>query len=674
MTKQSKLKMDCRVDYSLLAITLMLLIKRQGVKMDNQPVFSKLISYESLNIAFAKVLHNGGGAGGDGISLMSFAENAPKRLMQLSQELETQLYQTGPLRRFSVPKKSGGTRPLAIPCIIDRVVQTTLAIALTPLFEAEFEDTSYGYRPNRSVKQAVERVAFLRRQGFHYVVDGDIKSFFDEVPHDKLLNRLKNHVNDKNIIILLEKTLASFSPLKGLAQKGLAQGSPLSPLLSNLYLDSIDEAMEDTHIRIIRFADDFVVLTKTEQHAENALLKIAALLKEHGLELNPHKTKIVVFEEALKFLGHLFVGSVTMKSDEDEEIVPFETSAPLMRSVEIPLPSLAIGIAPLYVLEEGRVIEANHEAFVVSEAGRNLLSLPANLVGRIDVGAKAAITYEAQQLALAHDIVVSFLDGYGQTSGILAAPQQWNGQLHLAQARLSLDEKASLHHAKILVAGRIKNCHALLKRLNARRKNKKIAAFADKLFDIRKQSAIAASLNQLRGYEGQAGAIYWQAVDLCFLHGFELTKRIRREGADPINLVLDWLSSLLIRDVRAAALRAGLHTGFGTLHAARERGEACLYDMIEEFRAPLLEGLTLYIFNNRLVSEFDFYHENERLRVGKEAATRIIRAYEMWLSRAIINPKTGKKITWRALIHAQALEYKASLENCVDYQPYAMDF
>jgi CRISP-associated protein Cas1 len=504
----------------------------KGIKMVQQPQFSHLISFESLTLAFTKVLHNGGGAGGDGVTLMKFANDAPRRLLRLSQELKLGFYQLGALRRLNIPKKSGGTRTLAIPCIIDRVVQTALATALTPLLEEEFEEVSYGYRPNRSVKQAVARVAYLRRQGYKWVVDGDIKTFFDEVPHDKLCAKLQKHVEDQDIIALIAKILHSFGD-----EKGLAQGSPLSPLLSNLYLDSIDEAMEGKEVRLIRFADDFVLLTKTQHHAENALIKIAALLKEHGLELNLNKTKIVAFEEALKFLGHLFVGTLDRKTEEVEEV-------DVIAEVEKSSPPLAVGIAPLYVLEEGRRIEARHETFEVYEEARCLLALPVHLVGRIDVGAKVTLSQAAQELALAHEITVSFLDGYGQTIGIISAPMMHNGDVHLLQAKLALDEKARLRHAKIVVQGRIRNCHALLKRLNRRRKNEVVASFLDKLFDIRKICTISTSIHQLLGYEGQATALYWQGLNLCFLHGFSLNQRIRREGADPINLVLDWLSHL----------------------------------------------------------------------------------------------------------------------------------
>ncbi len=277
-------------------------------------LFQSAISVGALTAAFHKVLRNGGGPGGDGDTLQSFAQAAEARIARLSFELETGLYRPGPLRRVTIPKRSGGTRILSIPCVIDRVAQTAAATLLSDLLESEFEPSSFAYRPGRSARQAVARVAALRRQGWTFVVDGDIRAFFDEVPHKPLLGKLIAHVKDERFVDLVALWLRSFSD----EGRGLAQGSPLSPVLTNLHLDVLDEAFQNGPIRIVRFADDFVLLARTRPGAEAALARAANLLADHGLVLNLEKTRIVPFEQAFEFLGHLFVRSVEIETDRDD--------------------------------------------------------------------------------------------------------------------------------------------------------------------------------------------------------------------------------------------------------------------------------------------------------------------------------------------------------------------
>lgn len=687
--------------------------------------FQRIVSVPQLTAAWDKVSGNRGGPGGDGETLADFARAAEARIARLSFELEAGLYRPGPLRRIKVPKRSGGMRQLAIPSVVDRIAQGSAAMVLSELLEPHFEPASFAYRPGRSVKQAVDRVAALRRQGYRFVVDGDIRSFFDEVPHGPVLGKLGALVRDHRVIALVGLWLESFSAEK----HGLAQGSPLSPLLSNLYLDALDETFDNGPVRIVRFADDFVLLCRSRDKAEAALAQAAAFLQDHGLALNVDKTRIVPFEKAFQFLGHLFVRSVVSRLENeavttaDHDIPagtlpvaqravhpgPDDALAPAFESVADPaiaeddgaprrpglrlIPSpdrdplagvvvdrsaddFTAGLAPLYVLEPGRRLALDHEAFVVTDGGRRLLIVPAARVGRIDLGPEVEADDRSLRLAAAHRIPVAFLDGLGQPQAVLMPNDLSHAGLHLAQARDAIEPTRSVALARCLVSQRVRNARALLKRLNRRRKRSDVETACERMMLLARKAASAPGLDidQLRGIEGEAANVYWLALGGCLEHGFGLVQRREESGRNPVNAVLDFTASLLTRDMRAAVLRAGLHPGFGTLHAGADGREACVYDLVEAFRAPLAEALAVYLFNNRIIGHADYGAKAYTMRLSSAAGRKLVQTYEAWLARPVKNPRTGHSTSWRGLLLAEARAFASATIAQTPFTPYAMDF
>ena len=244
-------------------------------------MYNAIIAKENLRAAWEKVKRNAGGPGGDGTTLAEFETALDQRLDALRDQLKDGYYWPRPVRYLEIPKKRGGIRRLSIPSVVDRVAQTATALVLTPVLDAEFEDSSFAYRPGRSVAQAARRVALLRRQGYVWTVDGDIEAFFDTVPHDRLLSRLSRSVSCEHTIDLVSRWLEAY----GEAGRGLPQGGPISPLLANLHLDNIDEQIETGGVRLVRFADDFLLLCRSEAAAEQGLAKMTTLLAAAGLRL-----------------------------------------------------------------------------------------------------------------------------------------------------------------------------------------------------------------------------------------------------------------------------------------------------------------------------------------------------------------------------------------------------
>jgi Retron-type reverse transcriptase len=266
-----------------------------------------------LRSAFERVKENGGCAGVDGITVEKFDERVKKNIDTLRNELFTASYQPLPLLRILVDKGNGEARALSVPAVKDRVVQTAVLDVTRPLFEAEFEECSFAYRKGRSVKQAVYRIQEYYEDGYVWVVDADIDAFFDSVDHDILVKKVKKIIKNKDIIRLITlwvKAEVWDGKSVETLEKGLPQGSAISPILANLFLDKFDEELLRNGHKLVRFSDDFIILAREREGAVKALKLTNRILKQLSLKLD--ESDIVNFDDGFKFLGVTFLKSMTM--------------------------------------------------------------------------------------------------------------------------------------------------------------------------------------------------------------------------------------------------------------------------------------------------------------------------------------------------------------------------
>jgi RNA-directed DNA polymerase len=246
-----------------------------------------------------------------GRTVEAFFDDLDGNVEHLASTLCDGSYEPQAIRRVHIPKPgSSQLRPLGIPTVRDRVVQTAVRHVLEPIFEKEFASGSYGFRPGRGCKDALRQVDQLLKQGFVYVVDADLKSFFDTIPHDRLMTRLRERLADGRVLRLIASFLKA-GVLDGLQEwepeAGAPQGAVLSPLLSNIYLNPLDHQMAARGDRMVRYADDFVILCRSRAEAEQALAHVRQWCAAEGLQLHPDKTKIVdVRAEGFDFLGYHF--------------------------------------------------------------------------------------------------------------------------------------------------------------------------------------------------------------------------------------------------------------------------------------------------------------------------------------------------------------------------------
>jgi len=291
----------------------MLTALEQGVKGGKWfSLMDKVYAPGNLEAAYQQVARNQGAPGVDHVTVAHFGLRLEDELAKLSQELQAGTYRPQAVKRVYIPKPgSSEKRPLGIPTVRDRVVQAAVVNAIEPIFEHQFAEHSYGFRPGRGCKDALRRVDMLLKQGYVYVVDVDLKSFFDMIPHDGLMQRLKEQISDGPLLALIESYLKA-GIMDGLSQwtpeAGAPQGAVLSPLLSNIYLNRLDHLMAQQGFEMVRYADDFVILCRTQEQAEQALDLIRQWTSEAGLTLHPEKTKIVdECEQGFEFLGYRFV-------------------------------------------------------------------------------------------------------------------------------------------------------------------------------------------------------------------------------------------------------------------------------------------------------------------------------------------------------------------------------
>jgi RNA-directed DNA polymerase len=291
----------------------MLTALEQGVKGGKwYALMDKVYATANLKSAFAKVKANDGAAGVDHVTVREFDRRWEANLDYLQGQLRDGSYRPQAVRRTWIPKPgSREMRPLGIPTVRDRTAQGALRNVLEPIFEHDFAEHSYGFRPGRGCKDALRQVDSLLKQGYTWVVDADLKSYFDTIPHDRLLDRLKTKISDGRVLELIQSYLKAgileemrhWTP-----ESGAPQGAVLSPLLSNVYLDPLDQLAKARGLEMVRYADDFVILCRTKEEAEAALELVRVWVEAAGLTLHPEKTRIVDERtESFDFLGYKFL-------------------------------------------------------------------------------------------------------------------------------------------------------------------------------------------------------------------------------------------------------------------------------------------------------------------------------------------------------------------------------
>jgi len=565
-------------------------------------------------------------------------------------------YQPPPLQAFTLPKSDGSQRMLAVAPLYDRILQKAAALALTPGLDALMSQASYGYRKGLSRQQVRYEIQNAYREGYHWVFESDIDDFFDAVYRPQLLNRLKALFGDDPLWPQLESWLGAEIHYKHYiverqADHGLPQGSPLSPLLANFILDDFDSDLEAHGFKLIRFADDFIILCKSQHQAQLAAQGVKASLAQVGLQLNIDKTHIVHLKQGFKFLGYLFREDHAIEVAGDTadgrntfaaEDAPDNLPAWLANIGENPIKSIEDEDAPKNQIgeleEQGLHLVLAGDAQILTTDNHNLIvkkddtlthKVSWELLHSITLIGLHSMTLPAQHQALAHKIPVHMADRSGRYLGALTSyhPAQNSYKHWFTQLQMFDRDDFNLPLAKALVNSRIHNQRTALLKRKAHRKILQPAL--NQLKKLQYKVTNAQKLSSLNGLEGTATRIYLQQLNHFLPEWAHFTKRTRRPPTDPFNVLLSLGYTILYSHVDSILQAAGFLTWKGLYHQQSAAHAALASDIMESYR-HLVERYALYVINHNQIKEDDFredpqpYNKTTALRLSAEARRRYV--------------------------------------------------
>lgn len=696
----------------------------------------------NLFAAWEKVLSNKGTSGCDGVTLEQYSRNVLGRLQQLRSIVLNGNYTPAALKEHWIKRPNGGQRKLSIPSIQDRIVQTAVAQWLGPRFEAQFENASYGYRPGRSVAMAVARVCRYRDQGNLWVVEADIDGFFDNLNHKRLFELYRQHVKDRSIEQLIKMWIQI--PVKSknktvLLERGVPQGSPLSPLLANLYLNEFDERLLAKNFNLVRFADDFVVLCKTRSTAQQARHDIEEELNSLRLKLNLHKTRVTTFANQFVFLGVRFAGNLIepVKDSAEPWVIPSEldyklagqhevaeaiknlqtgsaidnldkgheahfpdgTGAypdvqPRVEVTDAQLPSESLGnessaaqyseldtlavqelesaalqaesireIRPaglqgLYVASHGHAIGLNTDRVEVWVNREKKQSIPMGQIDHVLITGRGMISTSFLNACHQHKVSCLIAPEGKQLTGLGHITDYPSAALIGQLARMR-DLNFRLMMARAIVKAKLHNSRVVLRRF-ARREDGDFSARIQTITSCIEKLEHTKTVQEMMGLEGAAANAYFKAFKALLPAQFNFPGRRRRPPKDPVNVLLSYGYTLLQAKVSHLVLAAGLNPHLGNLHAEGPATHSLVCDLMEEFRALVVDSVVLALCRNNKISNTDFrWFSDAETPCFLEATGRktFLNAVETKLRSTLIHPGQKRVMDHTALINAQIQHY-----------------
>lgn len=601
---------------------------------------------------------------------------------------------------------SGKKRTLLVPSVRDRILQTAIARVLSRSFEDEFLECSFAYRPGRGVDRAIARIRELHYQGYQFVVEADLHAYFDEVDHDLLLSRLQANPIDNGILTLIRQWIRgerwdghNVHPIT----KGLPQGSPISPLLANFFLEDFDRKLEASGQRLIRFADDFVVLSKDNSGATGAMVQVKALLEESHLQLNVEKTGIVNFTEGFRFLGAFFQGDniwTPWKTDRKPKRIvfmahpmpaamrrhyeqtvwktamesAFERSSGNSSRLEPPAEettSRSAQVAFLYLTQQGSVLRKTGDRFLVEKDDQILVDLPYHKLDHVLVFGNIQITTQAMGELLEKGVPVSLFSRQGTYRGALTPPRGRNVVLRVKQFDAYRDAARALEIARVIVLQKVENGAAVLEQLGRTMEapNLDLTARATALRERLEGVQAAKTIAELDGHEGISARDYFAALMALNKSEFVWPGRKQHPSEDPLNALLSLCYTLIMHETAALLEGLGLDPYIGFLHQIDYGRPSLALDVMEPFRHPVADRFVLRIVNKRVLQADDFEKRDGRSGIFLKPAgmIRFFEAYEKWLLL-----KTGDRPCFRNLLKSSCERMAGCLREGNAYKPFSL--
>lgn len=636
-----------------------------------------------LERALDHVVEKSTAAGIDRVSPERFAEERGRRIAELALAIGSKAVEVSPFLGLPLRRDEGrNLRPVTIPTVADRVLQRAAAELLAPAVDTLFEDCSFAYRKGYSRAGAARAIQEAYRDGFRIVLDADISAFFDEVEWDRLFAMLDALFPGELLVSLLRRWIAApviFDGARLRRRQGLPQGAPISPLLAHLYLDELDDQILGEEFRLVRYADDFVVLCRDLEAAGRARERVEAALADLGLELNP-ETTIRSLDDGLPYLGYLFCRSLVLELADGELAPPASGGDPAVPArswlAQVPLDRIkavldergaarnrpprieAVPIAglrepqrPLYVVSPDTRIFLRESRLVLEPPAGESNSVPAELLSHVVVLGKSRMTVPVLLSLESLGVPVYFCHPDGELRVRCEShPPDW--PLWLAQARRLEDSAARLGLAREIVAAKLANQATLL----VRHRFPGAEMAADRIRALATEVAGAASADAVRGFEGAGARIYFERVREEFGPAWAFEgRRHHRPPPDPVNALLSFVSTLLHHHVSTALVAAGLNPRLGLFHEPRGTYHALASDLQEELRF-LADGTVWALLRRREIKKADFVERpgaSYPVLLLPEPRKRVIEAFERRLLTEVSLDGNSAR-PWHELIDRQA--------------------
>jgi len=536
-------------------------------------------------------------------------------LKEVSQDIATCSYRPSPNTAFMIGKKKGGERMIEQPALRDLFVQQHVLKVIAPVFERIFESSSIGFRKGVSRKQAVSMVNEAVREGYEYVLESDIEAFFPSVDLGILSNLLDFYLPEKDTILrhLILTTIGNSYLLHGRLHErasGLAQGSPLSPLLANLYLDSFDERIQSWPVRLIRYVDDFIILARTRQVAEDMLQRTETCLSSLRLKLNVEKTAIVRVQDGFRFLGMRFTGT------EAEELSGEAFFKQLRK--------------PLYITQPYLFLSVNGEALDIKKDGAVLETIPMRRISEILVMDKSTFSTALIRACVERNIPLTITLGSGYHIASVRPDSKRFHEISFEHARryYSLTDMERLSIAKEFATGKIRNYNSMFLQKHEPVRSLFINELEGYIRDING----ACDVNTVRGIEGVSARKIFQRLNRYINNkAFHIQKRTRKQP-DPINSLLNFGYYLLFSRIKATTMGLGLNPYLGFLHSPMDNYESFVVDIQELFRSRM-DRFILRILNLGIITKEAFEETPKGFYLNSEGRRKFLHHFEVEMGK-----------------------------------------
>lgn len=623
----------------------------------------ELLSKRNQTLAFEHLNNKPNGKGIDGMSIQDLNDYWKVNGKRLCDDIRNKEYKPSTILIREIINNKGKRRNIASLCSIDRLISRLLAQKLNRYFDPLLNDNTYAYRDNKGVVPAVEKCKEYMEYNLKYLIEIDLKNYFDTIPLDKLITIIGKYIEDDKVLYLIKEYLycnVSIDNKISIKDKGLIQGNPISPVLSNLYLNDFDSSLDNKEFFWLRYADNIYIYFETYEEALNNYNNIINDIETYGLIVN--KDKSGIFDSN----NRTILGYDLFFNNDKVEIRKHVNKTYTQYSFWHDTGLEKIN-GTYHILSDGIINKDNYS--ILFENEQKKCYIPCEVTNQINIYSNVTLASNVLHFFNSRKIIISFFDKYGNTIGSFI-PESYKGAstIILKQASNYLDEKIRFENAKKLEIANLHNIRANLKYYEKKEPGKykeSITYISDSITNLNK----AKDINELMLIEAKARQQYYQTFNLIINNeNFIFTKRTKRPPQDPINALISFGNTLLYTHFLHLLYKKGIDPRFGIVHASNNRTQSLNLDFADIFKPIIIDRIIFTLINKKMISASHFEQSHDGIYLNKEGKRIFLNAYEEKLnSKLTIN---NKVINYRKLLEQEVQKYKNYLLKDEKYKPY----